>query len=209
MPTARKHINQAFEESKLPQSGRSKKIYWILLALLAALFVISAVIAQFLPTETPPVQQNTWQGITPGYKITSTISSQLGSPIKVEKLAGERQELSYDSQDFKSFHTTVTLSQEGTVDIIKIPVAYNEDNLLQNYTSDLGTADLELYDTSIGLTAKAHIFLEKGVVIIANETTGVVEGIWYFEPTTEEVFLNTWGTDLSKDASEPEAFPGL
>ncbi len=209
MPNAKKHLNQAYEESKITQSGKSKKIYWFILGTLAILFVISAVITQFLPIDEPPVQQNTWEGVTPGYKLTQTVTAQLGSPVEIKKLAGEKQQLSYKSNDFKSYYNEVVISKEGNVEFIKTPIAYDTNHTLTNYTVLYGTPDLERYASEISSALKAHVFLEEGLVIIANKKTDVVEAIWYFEPTTEDVFLRTLGEKLTKEPSQPEAFPGL
>ena len=208
MNNAKKRQNQAYEESKQPQK-KPKKVVWIFLVVLAVLFVVFSIIQQFVPIYQPPVQENSWKNITPGYPITEKLAAELGPPVEVTNLPGEKKRVSYQSSDFKSYYNEVYLDSDNTVEFVKVPLAYNESRTLTEYTSLYGDPDFSLYNSELGFGIKAFVFLDEGVAVIANEKTLVLEGLWYFEPATKEDFLSSWGRDLTPQASYPEAFPGL
>lgn len=207
MPRATKRQNLAYEQSKQPQDNRVRRIAMIFLGVLAVLFVGAAIIQQFIPIEEPPVQENTWQGLTPGFKMTAKLNAELGEPVTVKNLPAEKQRISYQSDDFKVFYNDVIVDKDGVVEFIKVPVAYNESHTLAEYISLYGEPDFELYAPHHGANIKAYTYLEEGVSVFANAETKVVEQLWYFEPTDQETFLFLWGEPLSENYSEPESFP--
>lgn len=208
MQQARKYQNPAYEESKLPTKSRYKKFVWIFLGILAVLLVIAATVQQFIPIEEPPVQENTWQGLTPGFKLTPKLSETLGSPVKVKNLPAEKQQLSYKSEHFAAYYNEVYVDKEGVVEFIVVPSKYEETNTISNYITLYGQPDIELFAPHISTNSKAHVFLDEGIVVITKSTSLIVTEVWYFEPTDRETFLSTWGEELSPESSHPEAFPG-
>lgn len=210
MPRASKRQNPAYEESRQPQKQSPyKKYLLIFLGILAVLFVIAAIVQQYVPIEEPPVQQNTWEGLTPGYTITPKLSAELGEPVAVKNLPAEKQQVSYKSEHFKAYTNDVIVNKDGVVEYIEVHQAYDPEHTFADYISLYGEPDLELYATEISTSSKAYIYLEEGVVVIAHDTSNIVERIWYFEPTDRETFMLTWGRELSTQSSHPEAFPGL
>ena len=208
MPKAIKHQNASFEEFKQTSLEKnSNKLIWIFMAVLAVLLLISAVVRLFVVVEEPPVQQNTWQGLTPGFAITQNLAEQLGTPVSVENLPAEKKQVSYKAQDFKAYYNEVVVDKDGTVEFIKTPIAYSDENTLTQYTTLYGEPDFSLYASHISDSLRAHVFLDEGLTVIANETTLVIEELWYFQPTDKETFMLQWGSQLSEYPSGPEAFP--
>lgn len=208
MQQARKYQNPAYEQSKQPTNSRYKKIVWVFLGVLAVLFVIAAAVQQFVPIEEPPVQENTWQGLTPGFKLTPKLSEELGSPVKVENLPAEKQQVSYKSEHFAAYYNEIIVDKDGVVEFIVVPSKYEESNTVSNYITLYGQPDIELFASHISTNSKAHVFLHEGLAVITNASSTVVTEIWYFEPTDRETFLITWGKELTPESSYPEAFPG-
>lgn len=209
MQQARKHQNPAYEQSKQPIQSRYKKFIWIFLSVLAILFVIATAVQQFIPIEEPPIQENTWQGLTPGFKLTPKLLETLGAPVKVESLPAEKQKVSYTSEHFAAYYNEVIVTKDGIVEFIAVPTKYEETHTVSNYITLYGQPDIELYASHISTNSKAHVFLNEGIAVISKSTSSIVTEIWYFQPTDRETFLNTWGEELTPESSYPEAFPGL
>lgn len=207
MSRATKRQNLAFEESKRPQNNTLRNAVLIFVGVLIFIFIGVTIFQQFIPIEEPPIQANTWQGLTPGFKITPKLNSELGGPVVVKNLAAEKQQVSYRSEDFKVFYNEVIVDKDGVVEFIKIPVAYTETHTLSEYISLYGEQDFDLYDHRVGANIKAYVFLDEGLAVLANAETQVVEQLWYFEPTDKNMFMALWGSELSEEYSKPEAFP--
>ena len=204
---AHKYQNQAYEQSKQPKKNKYTKIIFIFLAVLAVLLVIASAVQQFIPIEEPPVQENTWQGLTPGFKLTPKLLEELGKPLEVENLPAEKQHLTYSSEHFAAYHNEILVNKEGIVEFIQIPAKFDENNTLSNYITLYGEPDFELFAPQVNENVKAHVFLDEGLVIVANISNKVINQTWHFEPTDTETFMLNWGRQLSTEATQPEAFP--
>lgn len=181
------------------------KEYWYVA--LGILFFLMLVIAQLFRVLTPkiiPIQQNSWQGLTPGYSRLEDVVGNLGQPLSTEDIR-EGTALYYQS-DFPVFPDEVIVNTTNTVQFIKEFVPYNADHTLQQYTQEFGQPDLELYDQDTGYASKAYVFLQQGLVIIAHISGQTVEQKWYFVPTTQQEFLQSWGKNLTDQGNPPEEF---
>ncbi len=207
MSRATKRQNLAYEQSKRPTNTKVRTALIIFLTILALLLVGATTIRHFLPTEEPPIQSNSWDGVTPGYVLTPKLNQQLGEPVRVQNLPAEKQKVFYKNDGFKIFYNEVILNKDGVVEFIKTPVSYDESNLFSNYITEHGLPDFELYVPDAGLGKKAYVYLEKGLVYVAHEDKPVIEQIWYFEPTDRNTFMLLWGTSLSEDQKYQETFP--
>jgi len=85
-------------------------------------------------------------------------------------------------------------------------VKYDKQNTLSQYVQENGPSDLEMWAPAAGYGLRAHIYLNKGVAIIAYVSSGVISEKWYFQPVSEAEFLQTWGRDLTNEERGPEAF---
>ena len=95
--------------------------------------------------------------------------------------------------------------QENKIVFIKKYPSLNDKTTLKYYLDEYGNPDLSLFSEAPGF--KAHVFLDEGLVVVAQEVgRGNVYELRYFVPTTKEEFLATWGKDLS---SQPPTLPPL
>jgi hypothetical protein len=165
--------------------------------LLAAAYIFRA----FTPyTPVNVVQDNTWNAVTPGLSTLQDVQSKLGAPESVQKIDQGTQ------LNYKSIYPTqpnqVIANAEGKVIFIKENVDYNNKENLSTYIEKFGQPDFALFTPDGPL--KSHVFLTKGIVIVAHLKDNSVEQKWFFEPTTKETFLQSWGKDLSDEESGPE-----
>lgn len=174
----------------------------ILLVTAVCVVIISAIVRVALPAQEPPQQSNTWNGATPGYALTDSVLKKLGQPL-TSRNTPEGQELSFSSQ-FPSKPNTIIVDDSGTVSFIKEHIAYDSNHTLAQYTTQYGEPSFSLFVPEISLALEAHVFLDAGLVVITHQVDNSVEQKWYFEPTTKEAFLQSWGKDLSTEQGHQE-----
>ncbi len=102
--------------------------------------------------------------------------------------------------------TTTVYSPENKVIFMKEKISYNPENNLKPYLQKFGEPQLILFSTQMSNSVRANVFLNQGLVIFTHIKDQSVQEIWRFEPTTQEIFMNTWGKTLSTEENGPEAF---
>lgn len=181
------------------------KEYWYVA--LGIFVFVALIVAQILRMLTPrevPIQENTWEGITPGYTSLEQLMEKLGEPIGSENT--NLGTAVYYQSEFPAYPDTIVVDNSNTVQFIKEHIPYDENHLLSQYIEQFGQPDLELIDEQTGPSATAYVFLSKGIVIVAHANAHTVEQKWYFDPTTRENFLRSWGQNLTDEAPGPETF---
>jgi hypothetical protein len=177
---------------------------WFLVVILVV--VIAGTTAALLRVFTPDLipqtpQSNTWGAITPGKTDANKVVAALGQPINSFERDGKTI-MQYTSI-YPAAPNEVTLDAVGTVAFIKEQVTYDPNHTLSKYTAEFGQEDFSLFAPQISRAVKAHVFLKKGVVVVAHINTQAVQQKWYFVPTTQTQFMSLWGEDLkAQDAPE-------
>lgn len=183
-------------------STKIKDSWFVIFLILSFIAVVVSLIIRNLLPEEIPIQDNTWNGVTPGFSKYEQLVETMGVPIdSIETEDGF--EIQYQS-DFKAITNKVETDKEGVVQFIKEFLTYDETDTLSLYTEKFGEPDLILSDRESGISLRANVFLTHGVVIMAHVKDGSVEQKWYFVPTDKTTFLNSWGDNLSEDAHGPE-----
>lgn len=187
------------------QPKKSERNWVTILLIIVAVSIVISIIVNLTTTQTP-VQQNTWNSTTPGYKITNQAKKLLGEPIEVTKNEFGTEN-SYRSS-YPSLHNTITVAEDDTVKLIVEYIVYDPNHTLAQYIDQFGQPDLKLRNHNYTEYSIANVFLNAGLVVFTHEFAETVEIKWYFEPTSAEEFLQTYGKDL-EDLSEehgPESF---
>ena len=175
-----------------PKKSFVKEYWYVFFFIFIFLVVAIAQIMRILTPPSVPTQENTWGGITPGHSSLNSVVDILGEPIGSTIVNGQTT-LEYSSS-YKTLPNQVIINPNTQrVAFIKEYVAYKENQQLNDYINKLGEYDFALTDKLSGDSSLAYVFLTKGVVILAHKKTGLVEQKWYFEPLSEEVFLQSWG----------------
>ncbi|MDH5533664.1 MAG: hypothetical protein OEX81_04530 [Candidatus Pacebacteria bacterium] len=184
------------QKEKKDLSVKLKENWFIVFIISSFVIVTISLIIQSIITQQIPIQENTWNGVTPGYSKYKDLVENMGIPIdKVETETGF--DIKYQS-DFLALPHEVVTDKEGTVSFIKEYLLYDPTHLLSQYVEDFGEPEIVLFDDQSGTAFKAHVFLDEGLVIIAHIKDGSVEQKWYFEPVSKEIFLKSWGKTLSE-----------
>ena len=159
------------------------------LIILGFLAISAVAVALFLhdPNQSsPPTPPGTpWQNaVYAGATSRQELEAKLGQPQKVEQY-DNRLVYQYPSQNQFLPHT-VEITQD-TVTIIKEQVIGNEKGVLSDYQAKYGPAETKLFG-SHGTIAPGHFWGAAGLLIFANQFDGTIVEIWYFQPTTLEIF---------------------
>ncbi|NCN03858.1 MAG: hypothetical protein GW942_02170 [Candidatus Pacebacteria bacterium] len=189
--------NNFYKENKKKKDLSSfiKENWFVLFLIISFLITAISLFINNLILQQIPIQENTWNGITPGYSKQEQLIKMMGEPLDIIETENG-SEIKYKS-DFPAVPNKVETNKEGTVQFIKEYLLYDETHLLSQYISEYGEPNISLIDNESGDAFKAHVFLDEGLVIVAHNVDGSVEQKWYFEPTTAEIFLSSWGNNLS------------
>jgi hypothetical protein len=186
------------------QTGLSFREYWYVYLLIGSFVIlfIAHLIRTLIPVELAPIQENSWGEITPGHSKISQVVTKLGEPIATQQTSQG------DEYHFTSFSeltpNKVVTDSSGNVKFMKEFFISDFDHLLSDYTDKYGEPDLSLVDLDSSGAVRAHVFLEEGLVVVAHNIDKNVSQRWYFEPTTEQIFLNSWGNNLSNYHHGPD-----
>jgi len=198
-------MNNNYQDQSQPQQTTKPfwREYWYVLLFIIAFIIL--LITYILRSLTPqiPIQENSYQGITPGYSKIGDFKTKFGQAREViETNRGTQYNF---APEFESVQNNeVVTDQAGTIQFIKELVPFNREHNLQVYTQVWGDYDLHLHKQSFAPAVWAYVFLNKGVVIFAHIDGDVVEEKWYFTPTSEANFLKSWGENLTDTGSGPE-----
>lgn len=175
--------------------------FWYIFLFAFALVAIT--IGYILQALTPPSTETyTWNEITPGQSNLNDLTAQMGQPIGQEAY-GDGQKLSYTS-DYPTLPQDVILDSAGTVQFIKQYLPPNTTENIDDYIAQFGEPDYVLFDTNTGDSYNANVFLQQGVVVFSHFSDGSVNQKWYFQPTTPEIFFQSWGSNLTDEEEGPE-----
>jgi hypothetical protein len=173
-----------------------KKFWFVPLILLIAVIYVTNLLIQApknKPTPTLAAKATTFGVITPGVSTIDQVNNSLGKPINT-KTENNSVISDYKSKSVNRFHQ-VTLTN-GTVSLIKEIVTLDE-NIKSDYmTKQYGDSIYILYPKSNYQYFDLHVYPSNGIAYLGH-TDGTVSEIWYFQPTTIDDFLKTWGNDYS------------
>jgi flagellar basal body-associated protein FliL len=186
------------------QPIQSEKKWLKILLILVVVSMLTSMIITFAIPEQEVEQQNSWQSITPGQKLSQDQQQVAGELLEI-KQSEFGQEFNYRSE-FRVYPNTVTTTEDSTVKLIVEYIVYDENHTLANYIALYGEPDLVLRNPKASDFSIANVFLDEGLAIFVHEYAQTVEIKWYFEPMSEAEFLNSYGKYLTTEKEGPEAF---
>lgn len=186
------------------QPMKSDKNWLIIFIIVSIIIILSSITFNIATTKVVPNQANTLKSATPGYNFSQGSQDSFGLLLEVKEVEMGK-EYNFKSE-FPTHNTTVIVSEENIVLFISERLSFNPEHTLDSYISELGKPQLVLNYYKFSDAVKANVFLDKGLVVFAHVKDGTVQALWYFEPTTETKFMETWGRDLTTEEHGPEAF---
>jgi len=170
---------------------------------LGIIVLISALIRLLTPATAPTSEFNTFGGtVTPGYSKIDAVTEKLGQPLT--KKTTDLGQLYEFTSDYPTRPNLAVSAEDGTVTFIKEFLPFDTDERISTYLTELGQPDFKLKDTESSSALDAYVFVDEGLVLLAHLDGGVIEQKWYFIPTTPEIFIASWGRNLSTQGEGPE-----
>jgi hypothetical protein len=187
-------------------TNNSKKSPFVLVGIFFAVVVlISTIFRLITPKPIPSSEFNAWGGsITPGFSSVQDAAAIFGEPLDSSNTElGTKVTFTSPYPDLPH---EVIATENGTILFVRehLPPYYEKN--VSDYISAIGMPDLILKDQDSKMSLDANVFLQAGIVILSHVSDGTVEQKWYFVPTTKELFLASWGKNMTYETAGPELF---
>ena len=173
---------------------------WLLILIVLMIFLFIA--DKIIKTKTPVPQVSPtpistgvadYKSIVPGKSTLDEINNLLGFPIKQNK---ENGKITAEYGSSSKYRNNVVIVQNGIATLIKEVVTATDNKKAKSITGVYGTAPYRLYDQRPSATFDLYTYPSNGIAFIGHEDGTLLE-IWYFQPTTIEVFSSSWGQGYS------------
>lgn len=178
---------------------------FIFLSIVAIILAVSSQNKIGLPnnqTAPTPTQKNIqsipvtyFNDVIPGTSTEVTIAKSMGTPIRRDSINGQTT-LVYPS-GIGTRPINIDIDATGKVILIVEPVdtSVRFNQILGKY----GQPDLTLYGAFNFLGFQLKVYLARGFAILANPETQEVRERWYFPPTTESLFIQSYASGYSTE----------
>jgi len=173
---------------------------WLLILIVLAIFLVIADKITIPKTPSPLVSPTPistgvadYKSIVPGKSTLDEINNLLGFPVEQNEENGKTT-AEYGSSS--KYRNNVVIVQNGVAALIKEVVTAIDNKKAESITSVYGIAPYRLYDQRPNATFDLYVYPDNGIAYIGHEDGTLLE-IWYFQPTTIEVFSSSWGQGYS------------
>lgn len=152
---------------------------------------------------------NTWNGVTPGLTNLNEIKEDdlFGSYEKRTRFDGKDIYV-YKNQNTGIRRNEVSVDNSGKIKYFWIRIPYTQADSYESRKAFLGLTepDIVKYDKSAadGGYVLSHVFLDEGIMLNVAKRLQLVYSEMYFEPMSEEQFMDFWGERLSDEYYHPQ-----
>lgn len=156
------------------------------------------------------IDKNTysWNDVTPGEDTSVTMEEKLEG-MNLLSVSRDQNLTVYEYFNDKLTYkpTKVWVDSKQDVKFIKEYLPINEIGPLELFENRLNLKEpnIRKYDKEEP-QHDAYVYLNQGIILNYNSFRNEVMAITYFEPTTEQDFLETWGNKLQDYYGENEGF---
>lgn len=190
----------------------SKK--FLLIGLIAIIIVIISVIgiggkekptldedfkAEETYVKTVPEETYSWNSLTPGKTKYNDAKDSLGERVTRNR---ENNLWIYIHKEPKDGirEYKVAVDDSGTIQYISVPITYSQAETLEAYEVrfNLKEPDIKMY-VKEGFGQEAYVYLDEGIMLTIYAKPKFIYNETYFEPTTYDRFMETWGDKLTTE----------
>lgn len=137
-----------------------------------------------------------FRGHSVGDIISGTSLTSFGTLLDTKNIGQEKKYL-FSSDYISKPNAVIVDSTNRIIAIEENVLGTSNKEYVSEFTSTLGSPDLELYNLAIGESVKTYVYLNHGIAITAHTTDGSVEQKLFFPPTSREAFLTDHVDTLS------------
>jgi hypothetical protein len=173
---------------------KDRRLTLTLIGIVILLLVFFGLLWERPKTSPPPprsTQASSSEGVTPG---KSSVSDLEKLPRALAVIPNDDGTITHTYGLETDPQPTEVIVEEGWVTFLKKRPGSGDPLFLRQYVQKYGEYNLSLYSHEPGF--KAYVFLNAGLVVVAQEVKGDVIELQYFTPTTEEDFLQSWGKNF-------------
>jgi len=180
------------------------KIIFILVSLSSVAFIVFMIYSAQKSKEVVPVDQNTQTAripadlsqITPGKSTRSDVISKLGQPNK--ESGGANGEVLFYNSTSNTRDSQITISKDIVV-LIKEMHTYSDPKKVSDIEKAYGLSNYSLFGPDYAGGNKLYIYPAKGLAYLGDPKFDTIDEIWYFEPTTIEIFKQKFASNYTKE----------
>ena len=140
----------------------------------------------------PKSNQANYQSLTPGTSTKEDVLDKLGKPVAEEENGGI---LNYSSSSSERPHQVVL--EENNIKLIKEIVTLRDEKKTIDIQNVYGKPKNVLYGDRSSAGFHLFIYPENGIAYIGQAESGLLLEVWYFPPTTFELFKTTYASEYS------------
>lgn len=180
------------------------KIIFILISLSSVAFIIFMIYGSQKGNRVVPVDQNNQtikvpadlSQITPGKSTRGDVINKLGQPNKESKSA-TGDVLFYNSTS-KTRDSQITISQDIVI-LIKEMLTYSDPKKASDIEKAYGLSNYSLFGPDYAGGNKLYIYPAKGIAYLGDPKFDTIDEIWYFEPTSIEIFKQKFAPNYTQE----------
>lgn len=146
------------------------------------------------PTPTTRVPVDLSQ-ITPGKSTRADLINKLGQPNKVTQTTNS-ETLFYNSTS-RTRDSQITISQDVVV-LIKEMLTYSDQKKASDIEKVYGLSTYSLFGPDYAGGNKLYIYPSKGIAYLGDPKFDTIDEIWYFEPTTIDIFKQKFAPNYTE-----------
>lgn len=165
-----------------------------IIVVIITFFVIGSVIAFLAINKRQPLpsQGTAWENLTPGESTKSDVVARLGEP-----LSESENSAAFRSQSLNRPHQAVFEEEEEKVIFLREIITAKDSKDIPTIQDQYGIPTHTLYGPESQNGFDLYVYPSQGIAYLGNPTTGDLLEIWYFQPTTIELFIENWAQDYS------------
>lgn len=136
----------------------------------------------------------TYKNLTPGYSSKEEILTNLGTALNA-KIEENKETYEYLSSN-PNFNTEVVIL-DNKLSYIKVVYTIKDNIKYENFISKYGNPEKVLYGPDYSVGYILNTFPKKGVAFISHQKSHNIREVWYFIPTTLEIFIKNFAPGYS------------
>lgn len=141
------------------------------------------------------------EDIVPGTTLKNELFNILGEPISTTQIKDTQTQYEFRSTSDYRNNQAVINDEDETVTIVKEIITSKNDKTSSSIQQEYGLSEIKLSKPDSGsYTVPSYLlyaYPSKGIAYIGHVEAETILEIWYFESTTNDVFVEKWAPDYT------------
>lgn len=146
-----------------------------------------------IPTDKPVSR---YKELSLGMSTRNDVIKEIGSPQK-EYTTGGTTYIEYETNN-PNYNDQFLITNDK-LSFIKKVIVLNDETRLTDLESKYGEAELIMYGPGSGIGLYLYAHPSKGIAYLGHKKSGLLNEIWYFDPTNADNFKTNFATNYSEE----------